>query len=103
MQIERLRAFGIPTLDDAAAVMLSGWLQGPSPIADGVNVQCLGRRSGEANAVLYSNFIDILNQGQARLYIYIYIIVIYIYIHIIWLYCRFEGIKTHRDECVDLL
>lgn len=28
VQIERLRAFGIPTLDDAAAVMLSGWLQG---------------------------------------------------------------------------
>lgn len=28
VQIERLRAFGIPTLDDAGAVMLSGWLQG---------------------------------------------------------------------------
>ena len=28
VQIERLRAFGIPTLDDAAAVMLSSWLQG---------------------------------------------------------------------------
>jgi len=31
VQIERLRAFGIPTLDDAAAVMLSGWLQGVVP------------------------------------------------------------------------
>ena len=41
VQIERLRAFGIPTLDDAAAVMLSGWLQGV-PIAF---VQCLGRRN----------------------------------------------------------
>ena len=28
MQTERLRAFGIPTLDDAGAVMLSSWLQG---------------------------------------------------------------------------
>ena len=39
--------------------------------------------SGEANAVLYSNFIDILNQGQARLYIYIYIYYNYIYIYIL--------------------
>lgn len=31
VQIERLRAFGIPTLDDAGAVMLSGWLQGVVP------------------------------------------------------------------------
>ena len=44
--------------------------------------------SGEANAALYSNFIDILNQGQARLYIIyiIYYIYIYIYIYNIYIY-----------------